>query len=137
MMESAATPLPGVQADDLLESARRLLRLKAQIKALQKEETSLKADLLLELKAAGQDRLEIAEGTVERSVRVSWSPIDPQVLRRAIGEERAARYIHEEVEAEMVVKELDPEIVAKARHAYRETEFVEASPARGSFESHD
>lgn len=130
MMESAAAALPGVPPEDLLEDARRLLRLKAQIKALQKEETSLKADLLLELKAAGQDRLEIAEGTIERSIRVSWSPIDPRVLRAAIGEERAARYIHEEVEAEMVVKELDPDVVAKIRHAYRETEFLEASPAR-------
>lgn len=68
---------------------------------------------------------------MERSVRISWSPIDPQVLRRAIGEERAARYIHEEVEAKMVVKELDSEVVAKVRHAYRETEFLEANPARG------
>ena len=131
MMEApAAAPLL-VPGEDLLESARRLLRLKAQIKTLQKEETALKGELLQDLKAAGQDRLELAEGTVEQSARVSWSPIDPQVLRRAIGEERAARYIHEEVEAEMVVKELEPEVVAKVRHAYRETEFVEAIPARG------
>ncbi len=130
MMESSVAALPGTQPEDLLESARRLLRLKAQIKALQKEETALKGDLLIDFKAAGQDRLELAEGTVERSVRVSWSPIDPRVLRQAIGEERAARYIHEEVEAEMVVKEIDPEVVVKVRHAYRETEFVEASPAR-------
>ena len=131
MMESAAAPtlVPG---EDLHETARRLLRLKAQIKSLQKEETALKGELLQDLKAAGQDRLELAEGTVERSVRVSWSPIDPRVLRQAIGEERAARYIHEEVEAEMVVKELEPDVVAKIRHAYRETEFVECSPARGT-----
>ena len=31
----------------------------------------------------------------------------------------------------MVVKELEPEVFAKVRHAYRETEFLEASPARG------
>ena len=131
MMESAPAALPGALIEDLLETARRLLRLKAQIKALQKEETALKGELLLDLKATGQDRLELAEGTIERSVRVSWSPIDPRVLRQAIGEERAARYIHEEVEAEMVVEELEPEVVAKVRHAYRETEFVEASPAKG------
>lgn len=132
MMESATTSLPAAPTDDLLESARRLLRLKAQIKALQKEETALKGELLQDLKASGQDRLELAEGTVERSVRVSWSPIDPAALRRAVGEERAGRYIHEEVEADMVVKELEPEVVAKIRHAYRETEFLEASPARVS-----
>ncbi len=131
MMESATTPLPGVPAEELLEIARRLLRLKAQIRNLQKEETALKGELLLDLKDSGQDRLDLAEGTVERSVRVSWSPIDPAALRRAVGEVRAARFIHEEVEAEMVVKELDPEVVAKVRHAYRETEFVEASPAKG------
>ena len=131
MMESAAAALPGAPPQDLLENARRLLRLKAQIKALQKEETTLKGEVLQDLKAAGQDRLELAEGTVERSVRVSWSPIDPRVLRQAIGDERAARYIHEEVEAEMVVKELDAEVVAKVRHAYRETEYLEASPAKG------
>jgi hypothetical protein len=130
-MESATTPLPGVPAEELLEIARRLLRLKAQIRNLQKEETALKGELLLDLKDSGQDRLDLAEGTVERSVRVSWSPIDPAALRRAVGEVRAARFIHEEVEAEMVVKELDPEVVAKVRHAYRETEFVEASPAKG------
>jgi hypothetical protein len=130
-MESATAPLPGAPPEDLLETARRLLRLKTQIKTLQKEETALKGELLLDLKASGQDRLELAEGTIERSVRVSWSPIDPLALRRAIGEERAARFIHEEVEAEMVVKELEPAVVAKVRHAYRETEFVEASPARG------
>ena len=131
MMESTTAALQGAAPEDILETARRLLRLKAQIRALQKEEAALKGELLLDLKAAGQDRLELAEGTVERSVRISWSPIDPLLLRRAIGEERAARYIHEEVEADMVVKELDPEIVAKVRHAYRETEFLEASPARG------
>ena len=117
--------------EDLLESARRLLRLKAQIKTLQKEETALKGDLLQELKAAGQDRLELAEGTIERSVRISWSPVDPRVLRQAVGEERAGRYIREEVESDMVVKELEPEVVARIRHAYRETEFLEASPAKG------
>ena len=131
MMEASAAAPALVPGEDLLGSARRLLRLKAQIKTLQKEETALKADLLLEFKAAGQDRLELAEGTVERSVRVSWSPIDPLVLRRAIGDERAARYIHGEVDAEMVVKELEPDVLAKLRHAYRETEFVEASPAKG------
>ncbi len=130
MMESATTPLTGVPADDLLESARRLLRLKAQIRTLQKEETALKGELLVNLKATGQDRLDLTEGTVERSIRVSWSPIDPAALRRAVGEDRASRYIHEEVEAEMVVKELGPEVVGRVRHAYRETEFVEASPAR-------
>ena len=31
----------------------------------------------------------------------------------------------------MVVKELAPEVVAKVRHAYRKTEFLEASPSRG------
>jgi hypothetical protein len=30
----------------------------------------------------------------------------------------------------MVVKELGPEVVARVRHAYRETEFLEASAAR-------
>lgn len=130
MMESATDALHGTLPEDLLETARRLLRLKAQIKVLQKEETALKGELLQDLKATGQDRLELAEGTIERAARVSWSPIDPQVLRRAIGEERAARYIHEEVEAEMVVKELGPEVVARVRHAYRETEFLEASAAR-------
>ena len=68
---------------------------------------------------------------MERSVRVSWSPIDPRVLRSAIGDEPAVRYIHEEVEADMIVKELEPGVMARVRHAYRETEFVEASPARG------
>ncbi len=132
MMESATAALPGAPQENLLDTARRPLRVKAQIKSLQKEEATLKGELLMDLKAAGLDRLEIAEGSIERSVRVSWSPIDPQVLRRAIGEERAARYIHEEVEAEMVVKELDPAVVAKVRHAYRETEFVEASPTKKS-----
>lgn len=131
MMESATAALQGAAPEDLLDAARRLLRLKAQIKILQKEETTLKGELLQDLKATGQDRLELAEGTVERSVRVSWSPIDPRVLRQALGDERASRYIHEEVEVDMVVKELEPEIVAKVRHAYRETEFLEASPARG------
>ncbi|MDE1882003.1 MAG: hypothetical protein KGI89_15825 [Euryarchaeota archaeon] len=128
-MAAAAPAL--IAGEDLHETARRLLRLKAQIKSLQNEETALKGELLQDLRATGQDRLELAEGTVERSVRISWSLIGPRVLRQAIGEERAARYIHEEVEAEMVVRELEPEVIAKVRHTYRETEFVEASPARG------
>ena len=130
MMESSTATEPEATGEDMVETARRLLHLKAQIKALQKEETALKGELLQDFKSTGQDRLELAEGPVERSVRVSWSPIDPQAFRRAIGEERAARYIHEEFEADMVVKEIEPEVVAKVRHAYRETEFVEASPTR-------
>ncbi|MDG7006394.1 MAG: hypothetical protein JRM86_05610 [Nitrososphaerota archaeon] len=130
-MGASVDSVPVPTHGDLHETARRLLNLKAHVKALQKEEIALKAELLQDLKATGQDRLELAEGTVERTTRTSWSPIDSQVLRRAIGEERAARYIHEEVESEMVVKELEPEVVAKIRHAYRETEFVEASPTRG------
>ncbi|MDG6898717.1 MAG: hypothetical protein JRN24_03155 [Nitrososphaerota archaeon] len=54
-----------------LKTARRLLRLKAQVHALQKGATSLKADLLQDLEATGQDRLKLAEGTIERSVRVA------------------------------------------------------------------
>lgn len=39
--------------EDLFEAARWPLRLKAQIKVLQKEETSLKGELLESLRAAG------------------------------------------------------------------------------------
>ena len=66
MMAASVDSTPVPTGDDLHETARRLLRLKAQIKALQKEETALKGKLLEALKAAGQDRLELAEGTVVR-----------------------------------------------------------------------
>lgn len=106
------------------------LRQKALIKTLQKEEAALKRELFQGLRATGQDRLEFAEGTVERFIRVSLSLIDPQVLRRAIGKERAPHYIHEEVEVEIVVDEFEPEVVAKVHHTYSEMEFVEATPER-------
>ena len=73
----------------------------------------------------------LAERTVERAVRFSWLPIDPHVLRQAIGKEHAARHIHEKVEVKIIVKELELKVVAKVRHTSRETAYLGTTPARG------